>query len=74
MPAPRLEFRSVTKRFAKKRSEVPTVAVSDVSFSVADGEVVALIGPIVAQSRCVGADGARASSRPRLARCAARWM
>jgi NitT/TauT family transport system ATP-binding protein len=45
MPAPRLEFRSVTKRFAKKRSEVPTVAVSDVSFSVADGEVVALIGP-----------------------------
>lgn len=45
MTAPRLEFRRVTKRFAKPRSDTQVIAVSDVSFEVADGEVVALIGP-----------------------------
>ncbi|MGH7089456.1 MAG: ATP-binding cassette domain-containing protein, partial [Stellaceae bacterium] len=45
MTAPRLEFRRVTKRFAKPRSDTHVVAVSEVSFGVADGEVVALIGP-----------------------------
>ncbi|HXQ49973.1 MAG TPA: ABC transporter ATP-binding protein [Stellaceae bacterium] len=46
MQAPRLEFRHVTKRFAKSgtRGEI-VVAVADVSFAVADGEVVSLIGP-----------------------------
>jgi NitT/TauT family transport system ATP-binding protein len=46
MPAPRLEFRRVTRTFAKTRGrDDVTVAVADVSFSVADGEVVSLIGP-----------------------------
>jgi len=44
MPA-RLEFRGVTKRFAQPRSDQVIVAVSEVSFAVADGEVVSLIGP-----------------------------
>jgi NitT/TauT family transport system ATP-binding protein len=46
MPAPRLEFRHVTRSFAKARMrDEIIVAVADVSFSVADGEVVSLIGP-----------------------------
>jgi NitT/TauT family transport system ATP-binding protein len=43
--APRLEFRRVTKRFARQRGGDVVTAVSEVSFSVADGEVVSLIGP-----------------------------
>ncbi len=43
--APRLEFRRVTKRFAQPRTDDVIVAVSEVSFAVADGEVVSLIGP-----------------------------
>jgi NitT/TauT family transport system ATP-binding protein len=43
--AARLEFRRVTKRFAKPRDDEVIIAVSDVSFAVADGEVVSLIGP-----------------------------
>ena len=46
MGAIRLEFRNVTKRFrSNKSSEPPTVAVTDLSFTVEDGEVVSLIGP-----------------------------
>ena len=46
MGAIRLEFRNVTKRFrSNKRNEPPTVAVTGLSFTVADGEVVSLIGP-----------------------------
>ncbi|WP_300303303.1 ABC transporter ATP-binding protein [Ferrovibrio sp.] len=42
----RLEFHNVTKRFpARKRIDPPVVAVQDVSFTVADGEVVSIIGP-----------------------------
>ena len=42
----RLEFRNVTKRFApQKRGNPPTVAVTELSFGVADGEVVSIIGP-----------------------------
>jgi NitT/TauT family transport system ATP-binding protein len=46
MAANRLEFRQVSKRFAKGgvRGDV-ILAVSEVSFAVADGEVVSLIGP-----------------------------
>src|ERR1700691_1854319 len=46
MGANRLEFRPVSKRFAKGgvRGDV-ILAVSEVSFAVADGEVVSLIGP-----------------------------
>src|SRR5262249_24374691 len=40
----RLEYRNVTMRFAGARGSAVT-AISDVSFSVADCEVVALIGP-----------------------------
>ena len=43
--APRLEFRHVTKRFANPRQGGIVVAVEDVTFSIADGEVVSLIGP-----------------------------
>lgn len=44
--AVRLEFRSVTKRFAgQRRGASPVLAVEEVSFSVREGEVVALIGP-----------------------------
>jgi NitT/TauT family transport system ATP-binding protein len=46
MRAPRLEFRNVTRSFARARSrEDVIVAVADVSFAVGDGEVVSLIGP-----------------------------
>jgi NitT/TauT family transport system ATP-binding protein len=45
MAPPRLEFRGVTKRFAKPRSDEVVVAVANVSLAVADGEVVSLIGP-----------------------------
>jgi NitT/TauT family transport system ATP-binding protein len=42
----RLEFRNVTKRFrSNKRNEPPIVAVTDLSFTIHDGEVVSLIGP-----------------------------
>ena len=41
----RLEFRQVTKRFANPRQGGVVVAVEDVTFSIADGEVVSLIGP-----------------------------
>jgi NitT/TauT family transport system ATP-binding protein len=44
--AVRLEFRNVTKRFfSSSKGEPAIVAVSDLSFSIADGEVVSLIGP-----------------------------
>lgn len=46
MTASRISYRKVAKRFAgngKDRAEV--VAVTDVDFAVADGEVVSLIGP-----------------------------
>jgi NitT/TauT family transport system ATP-binding protein len=46
MAAIRLEFRNVTKRFpAQKRGAPPVIAVEQVSFSIADGEVVSIIGP-----------------------------
>jgi NitT/TauT family transport system ATP-binding protein len=46
MAIPRLEFRNVTKRFAKAGKEgEATIAIAGVSLSVADGEVVSLIGP-----------------------------
>ena len=47
MAAPRLEFRNVTRSFAKGRGggEERIIAVADVSFAVGDGEVVSLIGP-----------------------------
>ncbi len=46
MPDIRLEFRNVTRRFQPQRGGGSVVvAVEDVSFSVADGEVVSLIGP-----------------------------
>jgi NitT/TauT family transport system ATP-binding protein len=45
MAPPRLEFRRVTKRFAKPRSDEIVTAVAEVSLSIADGEVVSLIGP-----------------------------
>jgi len=42
----RIEFRNVTKRFpARTRDGEPVVAVRNVSVSIGDGEVVALIGP-----------------------------
>jgi NitT/TauT family transport system ATP-binding protein len=44
--ASRLAFQNVTKRFAKAGDlDDVVVAVSEVSFAVADGEVVSLIGP-----------------------------
>jgi NitT/TauT family transport system ATP-binding protein len=45
MPTARLEFRNVTKRFSRGRTSEIVTAVAEVSFSVADGEVVSLIGP-----------------------------
>jgi NitT/TauT family transport system ATP-binding protein len=45
MPVARLEFRNVTKRFSRGRTSEEVTAVAEVSFSVADGEVVSLIGP-----------------------------
>ena len=44
-PAVRLEYRNVTMRFADASGTQGLTAIRDVSFSVADGEVVALIGP-----------------------------
>jgi NitT/TauT family transport system ATP-binding protein len=41
----RLEYRNVTMRFAEKSGQGVLTAVRGVSFSVHDGEVVALIGP-----------------------------
>ena len=46
MSAPRLEFRGVVKRFADRSGSGNTVtAVENVTFGIADGEVVSLIGP-----------------------------
>ncbi len=46
MAAFRIEFRGVEKRFAQRAGGgEPITAVTGVTFSVADGEVVALIGP-----------------------------
>jgi ABC-type glutathione transport system ATPase component len=45
MSAPRLVFRTVTKRFVARRAGAPVTAVADVSLAVADGEIVSLIGP-----------------------------
>jgi len=45
MPVVRLEYRNVTMRFAKTGGRGVLTAVRDVSFSIADGEVVSLIGP-----------------------------
>jgi NitT/TauT family transport system ATP-binding protein len=44
-PVVRLEYRNVTMRFADASGPQGLTAIRDVSFSVADGEVVALIGP-----------------------------
>src|SRR2546427_6159863 len=44
-PVVRLEYRNVTMRFADASGTQGLTAIRDVSFSVADGEVVALIGP-----------------------------
>ena len=41
----RLEYRDVTMRFADAGGRASVTAIEGVSFSVADGEVVALIGP-----------------------------
>jgi len=41
----RLEYRGVTMRFPEPGGGTPVTAIRDVTFSVADGEVVALIGP-----------------------------
>jgi len=42
----RLEFRKVEKRFAaQRRGDAPTVAVTDLSLVLREGEVVSLIGP-----------------------------
>jgi NitT/TauT family transport system ATP-binding protein len=41
----RLEYRNVTMHFAARGNEKRLTAVSEVSFSVRDGEVVSLIGP-----------------------------
>ena len=45
MPVVRLEYRSVTMRFANAKGGGPLTAVRGVSFSVRDAEVVSLIGP-----------------------------
>ncbi|MDB5570635.1 MAG: NitT/TauT family transport system ATP-binding protein [Hyphomicrobiales bacterium] len=45
MSTPRLEFRNVTKRFRSSKGAEPITAVSELSFTLADGEVVSLIGP-----------------------------
>src|SRR5262249_49368615 len=45
MPVVRLEYRSVTMRFADAMGRGPLTAVRGVSFSVRDAEVVSLIGP-----------------------------
>ena len=45
MPVVRLEYRSVTMRFADAKGSGPLTAVRGVSFSVHDAEVVSLIGP-----------------------------
>jgi NitT/TauT family transport system ATP-binding protein len=44
-PVVRLEYRNVTMRFADGSGAPGLTAIRDVSFAVADGEVVALIGP-----------------------------
>jgi len=41
----RLEYRGVTMRFAGKAAGAQITAIENVSFALADGEVVALIGP-----------------------------
>jgi len=41
----RLEYRNVTMRFAGKSTGAQITAIENVSFALADGEVVALIGP-----------------------------
>src|SRR5882724_9095159 len=41
----RLEYRDVSMRFADSTGRATVSAIQDVNFSVADGEVVALIGP-----------------------------
>lgn len=46
MSAIRLQCRDVSKSFAsRRRGEEPVVAVRDLNFAIADGEVVSLIGP-----------------------------
>ena len=45
MPVVRLEYRTVTMRFADAKGGGPLTAVRGVSFAVRDGEVVSLIGP-----------------------------
>jgi NitT/TauT family transport system ATP-binding protein len=41
----RLEFRNLTMRFVKAGAREPVTALDEVSFAVADGEIVSLIGP-----------------------------
>jgi NitT/TauT family transport system ATP-binding protein len=42
---PRLEFRNLTMHFVKAGGRDHVTAIEDVSFAVADGEIVSLIGP-----------------------------
>ena len=44
-PVTRLEYRDVTMRFADRSGRGALTAIRNVSFSIRDGEVVALIGP-----------------------------
>jgi NitT/TauT family transport system ATP-binding protein len=44
-PLIRLEYRNVTMRFADRSGRSVLTAISNVSFSICDGEVVSLIGP-----------------------------
>lgn len=44
-PVPAIEFLSVEKRFAARGKSAEVLAVQDVSFSIAPGEVVSIIGP-----------------------------
>ena len=45
MTEDRLEFRNVTKRFASRKGIEPVTAVQDLTFGIADGEIVSIIGP-----------------------------
>ena len=45
MSAIRLSFQKVTKRFASRKGVEPVTAVQDLTFDVADGEIVSIIGP-----------------------------
>ena len=42
---PAIEFQGVEKRFAARGSSAEVLAARDVTFSIAPGEVVSIIGP-----------------------------